>query len=239
MNIDQLTQLISKIVIETLAINNTAESIRPSPFDAPDVSIRPEYSNRISELDKVPDIVKGLREFNGNPAEFSSWKKSVDRIMEIYTGQEGSPRYFGILHTIRNKITGLADTALESYSVPLDWSAITKCLTLNYADKRDITALEYQMTGLTQGNQSVEEFHSVVYKHLSLILIKVGCMNVTRESERLLTKVYRDKALDTFVRGFQGDLPRLLGIKEPTDLPQALHLCLKLKNQKYVASQAN
>lgn len=64
-------------------------------------------------------------------------------------------------------------------------------------------------------------------------------MDIGREPISLLTQTYRDKALDTFVRGLNGDLPRLLGIREPTDLPQALHLCLKLENQNYRSEYAN
>lgn len=63
-------------------------------------------------------------------------------------------------------------------------------------------------------------------------------MNIEASSMRLLTQTYRDKALDTFIRGLKGDLPRLLGIKEPIDLPQALHLCLKLENQSYRTNHA-
>jgi len=50
--------------------------------------------------------------------------------------------------------------------------------------------------------------------------------------------MYRDKALDTFIRGLRGDLPRLLAIKEPADLPSALHYCLKLENQTYRSNHA-
>lgn len=59
----------------------------------------------------------------------------------------------------------------------LNWNVISKCLTLHYADKRDLGTLEYQMTTKTQAKtQTVEEFHQAVYKHLSLILNKIGCM---------------------------------------------------------------
>lgn len=36
---------------------------------------------------------------------------------------------------------------------------------------------------------------------------------------QLMTKMYRHKTLDTFVRGLRDDLSRLLGMKQPTDLP--------------------
>lgn len=43
--------------------------------------------------------------------------------------------------------------------------------------------------------------------------------------------IYRDKALDTFIGSLNGDFPRLLAIKEPTDLKHALHLCRPIENQ--------
>lgn len=54
----------------------------------------------------------------------------------------------------------------------------------------------------------------------------------------MMTKLYRDKALDTFIRELRGDLPRLLGMKKPEDLPQALHLCLKIESQTYRSNYA-
>lgn len=54
----------------------------------------------------------------------------------------------------------------------------------------------------------------------------------------MLTQSYKNKALDTFITGLNGDLSKLLGLKEPADLPQALHLCLKLENQNVRASHA-
>jgi len=54
------------------------------------------------------------------------------------------------------------------------------------------------------------------------------------EAEQIITKMYRD----TFVRGLQGDLSRLMRMKEPTDLPSALHLCLKLENQHFSSNHA-
>jgi len=42
-------------------------------------------------------------------------------------------------------------------------------------------------------------------------------MEMSRDSMDLFAKSYRDKALDTFVRSLNGDLPRLLGFREPDD----------------------
>lgn len=238
---EQLAEIVRQILAEQLP--TLLHQSQSSSFDFANVEsqgINPEYQHNLQDLDKVPDIVRSLHDFSGDPAEFGSWKKSVDRILETYAHTVGTAKYFGILHTIRNKIKGIADIAPGSYNVPLNCAAISKCLTLHYADKRDISTLEYQMTTIFQKpNQTVEEFQQVVYRHLSLILNKISCMELGRESELVMTKLYRDKALDTFIRGLRGDLPRLLGIKEPTDLPSALHLCLKLENQTYRINHAS
>lgn len=237
LTMDQLTEVISGIVtnmFQQQGRNMVQAALNPNASfsDVRDITIDTASPN-ISELDKIPDVVRCLREFSGAPGEFNSWKKSVDRILQIYEPQRGSPKYYGILNVIRNKIVGNADIALESYNTPLDWKAISRCLTLHYADKRDLGTLEYQMTSLVQGNLTIQEFYQRVYSHMSLILNKLGCMDVGTEAMHLLTRTYRDKALDTFIRGLKGDLPRLLGMREPVDLPQALHLCLKLENQNF------
>lgn len=198
-----------------------------------DQKIDIKYLDNLNDMERIPDVVKSLREFSGQPGEFSSWKKSVDRILKLYESMKGTPKYFGMLSVIRNKITGQADTALESYNTPLNWERISKCLTLHYADKRDLGTLEYQLTTLVQRQQSVPEFYQQVYQHLSLILNKLSSMEMGQEAMDSMTQSYRDKALDTFVRGLKGDLPRLLSIRGPIDLPEALHLCLKLENVQY------
>lgn len=207
-------------------------------FSGTDQQIALEHRDNLSGLDKIPDVVRCLREFSGDPGQFNSWKKSVDRVLQIYEPLIGTPKYYGILSVIRSKIVGNADTALESYNTPLNWASMSRCLVMHYADKRDLGTLEYQMASIVQGRNTIQDFYQEVYSHLSLIINKIGCMDITPESTKLLTQTYRDKALDTFIRGLRGDLPRLLGIREPADLPQALHLCLKLENQNFRSQYA-
>lgn len=241
LSIEDLTSLISNIASDVLRrqgpqVVQAALNPNNNQENARDQQIEDRHRENLNDMDKIPDVVKCLKEFSGQPGEFSSWKKSVDRILSIYEPLRGTPKYYGILSVIRNKITGNADIALESYNTPLNWLSISQCLTTHYGDKRDLSTLEYQMTTLVQGSKTISEFYQKVYTHLSLILNKLGCLEMSNESLNLVTKSYRDKALDTFIRGLNGDLPRLLGMREPADLPQALHLCLKLENQNFRAS---
>lgn len=235
----EIRRIVSEAVQEQTRV--LAESIRnpAAQNDQADQIIEPQHRAQLSDLDRVPDVVRCLREFSGQAGEYSSWRKSIERILSIYQHLKGTAKYFGILCVIRNKIVGNADAVLESYNTPLNWESISRCLTLHYADKRDVSTLEYQLTSLVQGTESIQEFYQRVYNHLSLILNKISCMDIGQESLCLLTQTYRDKALDTFIRGLKGDLPRLLAMKEPVDLPKALHLCLKLENQNFRTNYAN
>lgn len=233
-NLSELKEIISEIVRNEnqQMLGQLSNTNTPSPTES-DETIDARHAQNLDGLDKIPDVVKSLRDFSGNPGEFGSWKKSVERILKIYESIKGTPKYYGILSVIRNKITGQADTALESYNTPLNWEKISRCLTLHYADKRDIGTLEYQMTTLIQRNQTIHEFYQQVYYHLSLILNKLSSMEMSQDALNAMTQSYRGKALDTFIRGLKGDLPRLLSIRGPHDLPEALHLCLKLENVNY------
>lgn len=221
---DNQIKELKKIITETVSGILTPESTTDS------VDERIDFSQNISDSEKIPDIVKTLREFAGKPGEFNSWRKAVERILTLYAQYRGTPKYFSILHAIRHKIIGEADAALEAYRTPLEWSAIRRCLVLHYSDKRDISTLEYQMSILTQRNLTVTEYYQRVYRHLSLILDKIDCLEIGEESLGILTKTYREKALDTFIRGLNGNLPSLVSVTSPTSLPQALHTCLKLGN---------
>lgn len=207
---DNMVEFITRLVRDTLqlqgrqifnSIMNPAADIN-NDIDEP---INVTNDRNLSDMDKIPDVVKSLRDFSGQAQEFNSWKKSVERILKIYEHLKGTPKYYGILSVIRNKITGHADIALESYNTPLNWEKISKCLTLHYADKRDLGTLEYQMTTLVQGNNTIPEFYQTVYHHLSLILNKLGSLDMSQESLNNMTQCYRDKALDTFVRGLKSD----------------------------------
>lgn len=57
-----------------------------------------------------------------------------------------------------------------------------------------------QITTIVQSSQqSVREFYQAIYKHLSFILNKVLSIDLDRELQLVMTKSYRDKALDAFL----------------------------------------
>lgn len=198
------------------------------------------YVSRADEnLGNISDLAKSIRDFSGNPGEFGSWKKSVERLLSFCSPIRGTSRYFSLLMIIRNKITGNADGVLESYNIPLNWEAIHKCLAWHYSDKRDLKTLEQQLSSMTQGRHTIRDFYQTIFSHLSLILDKISCLPENAGSINYLNQWYRDKAKDAFVSGLNFDLPRLLGVAQPRDLPHALHLAESLETQSKFSPHKN
>ncbi|GBP12184.1 Retrovirus-related Gag polyprotein from transposon HMS-Beagle [Eumeta japonica] len=81
LSIEDLTTLISRISTEVL--RNQGPQIVQAVLnpdvdtnDTRDQGINDGLRNNLNDLDKIPDVVKCLKEFSGQPGEFSSWKKA-------------------------------------------------------------------------------------------------------------------------------------------------------------------
>lgn len=88
-NAAELTALITNIVSQVLSSQTKSlvqSYLNPNSelVTATDQTIEERHRNNLADLDKVPDVVRCLREFSGKPGEFSSWKKSVERVLQIY-----------------------------------------------------------------------------------------------------------------------------------------------------------
>lgn len=194
----------------------------------------PKNEFDLKEISKLPDCVKELQIFDGNPLHYVSWVNSVEGILEDYEIVKDKPIYRAILQSIRQKIRGTADSALISYNIfNGNWSEIKNCLSLHYADKRDQRTLEHQLGKLTQGNRTIDEFYANVNHQLSLILNKIKTESYNKETMIVLTEMYRNRALDVFVRGLSGEVSRMLCIQRPTTLPEAYASCLEIQNLNF------
>jgi len=123
--------------------------------------------------------------------------------------------------------------ALNAYNVrDDDWTEIKRVLALHFADKRDVGTLEYELTQMTQGNQKVEDFYLRINNHVSLIMNKIKSMNNSTEITNAFLAGQRDKALNAFIRGLNGDASRLLIISKPADVHEAYSICLELQKME-------
>lgn len=160
-----------------------------------------------------------------------SWVHSVEVILSDFDKVKGKPIYRAILQHVRQKVRGAADSALISYNIfDSNWLKIKECLSLHYADKRDIRTIEHQLHQLHQKGSRVDEFYARVNHQFSLIINKIKTESYTDETIKVLVETYRNRALDVFIRGLNGDLSRMLLIQRPRTLPEAYSACLEIQN---------
>lgn len=223
-------ELIKKIDQRLLILEQRNVTVIP---DSSSLSV-PKNEQDLKDISKLPDCVKELQVFDGDPVQYISWVHSVESILSDYDIVRTKPIYRAILQSIRHKIRGRADSALISYNIfDNDWPSIKKCLSLHYADKRDLRTLEYQLGNLVQRNATIDQFYANVNHQFSLIVNKIKTEDYAPETISVLIETYRNRALDVFIRGLNGDLSKMLMIQRPSTLPEAYSSCLEIQNLNY------
>lgn len=191
----------------------------------------PQTEEDLKSISRLPDSVKELRTFDGNPLHYVSWVHSVEMVLKDFEIVRNKPIYRSIMQSIRQKVVGEADAALVSYNIfDSDWKDVKKILSLHYADKRDVQTLEHQLNQLSQGSLKIDEFYSTVNHHLSLIINKLKTESYSEETVNALITTHRNRALDIFIRGLTPELSRMVIIQRPRTLPEAYSACLELQN---------
>lgn len=191
----------------------------------------PQTEEDLKSISRLPDSVKELRTFDGNPLHYVSWVHSVEMVLKDFEIVKNKPIYRSIMQSIRQKVVGEADAALVSYNIfDSDWKEVKKILSLHYADKRDVQTLEHQLNQLSQGSSKIDEFYSTVNHHLSLIINKLKTEAYSEETVNALITTHRNRALDIFIRGLTPELSRMVIIQRPRTLPEAYSACLELQN---------
>lgn len=197
--------------------NRNAVGIQLTPL----TKARNEYE--LKEASTLPDCVKELQVFEGQPESYVSWISRAQSILNEYQVIKNKH--------IKSKICGNADTSLLAYGVPNDdWEEIKRIFSLKYADKKDLRTLEHQLNRLNQVPQSLKKFNTEVNNQFSLILSNLRNGNREPVVVDALIETYRDKALDVFIGGVNGDFARWLLVRNPRNLPEAYSFCLELQN---------
>lgn len=235
--ITQLTGALNAQIEQVKTLSNRMtdleNTIRRPPPGEPTLPV-PRTETDLQEIRKLPDCVRDLQIFDGNPVQYISWVHNVESILRDYEIIKHKPIYRAIIQHIRQKVRGPADTALISYNIFDDsWEKIKNCLSLHYADKRDVQTLEYELSVMRQRGNTIDEFYAKVNHQLSLIINKIKTDNYSNETVEALVSTYRNRALDVFIRGINGDVSRMLAIQKPRTLPEAYTSCLEFQNLNF------
>jgi len=111
---------------------------------------------------RIPDAIKFLPVYEGNPKALNEFIVIVEEILIIKKGTEMTSYAKMLLRAIRNKIEGKANEALLSSGTPLAWHDIKQTLINTFSDKRDESTLLYELHSLALQNLSVTKLFETI-----------------------------------------------------------------------------
>lgn len=121
------------------------------------------------QFPKIPDLIRLVPEFDGNPRNLSRWIESVEQKLEEskkFIAPNDHPIILPIwLGIIRDKIVEKANDALTASHTPLEWGSIKNTLVEYFGDKSDLSILISRLTNLRQGSLTVTEFYQTCKNH--------------------------------------------------------------------------
>ena len=228
--------------IEALEANARTATVLEEDFSDPPLFLTRADGAPVNReiIEKIPDLVKDLPIFTGNPKEVGNWISDTDDLIQLYeptvnSSIEEKSKFHMICRCIRRKIRGEANDALVASNVNLNWKLIRKTLLTYYGEKRDIRTLDYQLMNCQQQGGSLEEHFDNVNELLSLIVNQIN-MNMKHSSPDVASALidsYKDKAIDSFVRGLDGTVSTLLKNYRPDTLAAAYAYCVSYQNTEY------
>lgn len=176
----------------------------------------------------IPDLIRLVPEFNGNPRNLPRWIESLEEKLEEskkFIPEEDQDRIVPIwIGIIRGKITEKANDALSASHTPLEWNAIKTPLIEYFGDKSDLSTLVSKLTTLKQGSQSVSEFYQTCRSLLAEINAKIMINNNRPNEAKAIMDTYETLMINAFVDGLPDIMSDITRSTRPQSLADAYHV---------------
>jgi len=204
-----------------------------------EVMSTPNVSDIFNSL-RIPDAVKDLPSFDGNPRTLFEFLDNAEEILSLIPDADGTSYGKLILRAIRNKIIGQANEVLNMYGTSLKWEEIKYNLITHYADKRNESSLIRDLHRIHQlRSETVEQFYAKIIEIFSCLMnnLKVNekDLNVINSKKVL----YEELCLNTFLTGLKDPLGSTIRAMRPKKLNEALKYCLEESNCYYMKNSYN
>lgn len=182
---------------------------------------------------RVPDAIKDLPHFDGNPRLLFEFLNNVEEIRSLISCTEGTPYGQLLLRAIRNKIIGSANEVLNMYGTQLNWTQIKQNLILHYSDKRNETSLIRDLHGIKQQGKTVERFYSEIIEILATMTNHVQIHETDANVIKAKRDLYTEMCLNAFLSGLKEPLGSTIRAMKPDTLAIAFSYCIKEQNISY------
>lgn len=188
------------------------------------------------EPDTIYKALRPVPEFDGNVNVLTRFIKICDQLVNTYMSNVPGSELSNLclINGILNKITGPAARTINSNGIPDNWLGIRNALINNFSDQRDETALYNDLSIVTQGNSSPQEFYDHCQTLFSTIMTYVSLhenIATTIEAKRTL---YKKLTMQAFVRGLKEPLGSRIRCMRPETIEKALEFVQEELNILYL-----
>lgn len=185
-------------------------------------------TNPTNDPPRIPDLIRLIPEFDGNPRNLPRWIESVEQKLTVskqFVSQTDIPWILPIwLGIIRDKITDKANDALSASHTPLEWDSIKAVLIEYFGDKSDLSSLISKMSNLKQGSNTVIEFYHKSRSLLAEINAKISLNNNTPDQAKAVMATYDTLMKNAFVDGLHDKTSDQTRSGRPQSLMEAYHI---------------
>lgn len=193
-----------------------------------------------NDVDTIYKSLRVLPEFDGNPHVLTRFIKLCDQLVVAhFSSQPGHElANLTLVNGILNKITGSAARLINSSGIPDNWLGIRNALINNFADHRDETALYSDLSLLTQGSSTPQEFYERCLNLFSTIMTYISLhetISTTIEAKRAL---YSKLTLQAFLRGLKDPLGSRVRCMRPETMEKALEFVQEELNTLYMQQRS-
>lgn len=176
---------------------------------------------------RVEQIYKVLRlvpDFDGNSAVLTRFINLCDEIVKQYMNNDPVHELgnLAVINGILNKITGPAARTINSNGVPGNWSGIRSALINNFADQRDEASLYNDLSLLTQGSASPQEFYEQCQNLFSIIMTYINLHETVKTTVEAKRTLYKKLTLRSYLRGLRDPLGARIRCMRPETIEDAL-----------------
>lgn len=168
----------------------------------------------------VPDLIKNLPIFTGNPKQVNHWLTCADCVIRQYDHLIGTDVYELWLMEVRNKIVGEAGDLLASSGTPLEWDKIKTQLKIIYGDKRELSTLLQRLFSLKQSKTPVRNFYTAIRDCYTGISTHIQMDTQWRHPDELI-KFVEKLCLEKFIDGLDEPYSSHVGLNQSTNLASA------------------
>lgn len=193
----------------------------------------------MTELDNIFKALRLVPEFDGNSNVLPRFISLCDQLVQEFISNNPDSNLINIAlaNGILNKVTGSAARLINTSGIPSDWSGIRKSLINNFSDQRDETALYNDLSLLTQGSNTPQEFYERCQNLFSTIMTYITLheeIGTTIEAKR---KLYQKLTLQAFLRGLKDPLGSRIRCMRPDTIEKALEFVQDELNTMYLQAR--